>query len=468
MSNSRSRITRSRRLPSLVVALAAAWVSPALAADGLAADADVQAVWADPSFQKAFLGTYGINADIEPRATPAELKVFEKIRPLMESDRAKARELLLKAMKPESTAMFDFTLGNMAFQDENYEEALTRFQSATEKFPSFRRAWRNAGLIHARNGTYDEAIRAFTEMIKLGGGDAYSYGLLGFAYAAKLDYQAAEVAYRNALLLDPKNNEWRLGLTRCVFKQAKYQDAATLLDGLIQQYPEKPEFWLLQAQTYLGMKQPLKAAENLEALDLLKASSTDSLYTLGDIYLSESLNSLAVRAYKKAIDAKADQPVGRAIKAAEQLAVRGATNEATELTRHVHAAWESRMEEGDRRTLLKLEARLAMASGDGGAEAAKVLEQIVEIDPLDGEALMLLGQHYARQEDGDRAILYFERAARIESFEANAKLRIAKVLVDGGRYKDAIPYLKRAQEIRPRDDVARLLEQVERSARSRS
>lgn len=109
-----------------------------------------------------------------------------------------------------------------------------------------------------------------------------------------------------------------------------------------------------------------------------------------------------------------------------------------------------------------------MAGGSGTAEAAKVLEQIVEMDPLDGEALMLLGQHYAKESDTDRAILYFERAARIDSFEANAKLRMAKVMIDAGRYKEAIPVLKRAQEIKPREDVARLLEQVERIARSRA
>lgn len=35
------------------------------------------------------------------------------------------------------------------------------------------------------------------------------------------------------------------------------------------------------------------------------------------------------------------------------------------------------------------------------------------------------------------------------------------------RYAEAVPLLKRAQEINPRDDVARYLEQVERIARAR-
>jgi cytochrome c-type biogenesis protein CcmH/NrfG len=56
-------------------------------------------------------------------------------------------------------------------------------------------------------GSHDEAIAVFTKMVELGGGDGYSYGLLGFAYASKQDYQPAEAAYSNALLLQPDNAE---------------------------------------------------------------------------------------------------------------------------------------------------------------------------------------------------------------------------------------------------------------------
>ncbi len=134
-------------------------------------------------------------------------------------------------------------------------DALACYLTAVQKFPGFRRAWRNLGLIYVRDGKYDDAISAFTRMIKLGGSDPlFLRTSLGFAYAAKQDYQAAEAAYRNALLLQPENTEWRLGITRCVFKQQKYEDAITLLEGLIERYPDKPDFWLLQAQSYLGLK----------------------------------------------------------------------------------------------------------------------------------------------------------------------------------------------------------------------
>jgi Flp pilus assembly protein TadD len=123
------------------------------------------------------------------------------------------------------------------------------------------------------------------------------------------------------------------------------------------------------------------------------------------------------------------------------------------------------MADDERRRLLRLEARAAVAEGDAG-EAVKALEEAVALDPLDGDALLLLGQHHARAGDADRALIYYERAASLEAFEATAKVRQAQVLVGQARYHEALPLLRRAQEIRPQEEVARYLEQVERAART--
>lgn len=441
----------------------------AIAAVARAADGtDVQSIWNDPVFQKQFIGSYGINAEVEPWVTPEELKLWDKVRPLLAASKfAEAEAALKKGMKPDCSAMLDFNLGNIHFQADNMTAALEDYTKATGKFPSFRRAWRNVGLINARNGEFDKAIDAFTKMIKLGGGDEYSYGLLGYAYASKLDFQAAEAAYRNALLLQPENTEWRLGLTRCVFRQSKFQDAAALLDVLIERNPEKIEYWLLQAQTFIGMKQPLKAAQDLEAVDLQGKSTVDSLHTLGDIYLSESLMELAANAYERAIAIDPKQPAARPVRAAEILAAKGALREARAVASRTRAALGESLGDADRRKLLKLEARLSMAEGKGDGEAVAALEEIIRLDPLDGDALLLLGQHYAKDNQPDKAIFHYERAESIEAFEANARIRHAQVLITLSRYDEALKLLRRAQEIRPREDIARYIEQVERIAKSK-
>jgi tetratricopeptide (TPR) repeat protein len=147
------------------------------------------------------------------------------------------------------------------------------------------------------------------------------------------------------------------------------------------------------------------------------------------------------------------------------LASRGATDQAMLVTKQIHKSLDQNMPSADQRTLLKLEARLTMAGGNSNAQTAKVLEEIVSLDPLDGEALMLLGQHYSRENEPEKAMIYYERASSIDAFEANAKLRLAQLLVGLRRYADAVPLLRRVQELKPREDVARYLDQVERVAR---
>ncbi|MCU0231013.1 MAG: tetratricopeptide repeat protein [Acidobacteria bacterium] len=440
-------------------------VSAATAANP-AEGAEIDRIWADPEFRKAFVGSYGIHPDIEPKLNPEERTLLEKIYPLMSSDSAAAKkELEAAAAKPDSSALFEYILGNMAFQQDQTEEAAARYAAAVEEYPSFRRAWKNLGLTQVRQGKYEDSIRSFTRMIELGGGDAISYGLLGYAFTSKGDFLAAEMAYRNALLLDPQNTDWRLGLARSVVKQEKYEEAAALLHVLIERFPDRPEFWLLQANAYLGMKQPLRAAENLEVVERMGKASPDTLNLLGDLYVNEAKLDLAARAYSRALQADPGQNPARAVRNVEVLAARGGMTEAQGLAANVRSIYYGRLPDEDTQKLLKLEARIAVADGNGG-EAVLILEEVVAKNPLDGDALMLLGQHYARSGEPEKALVYFERAGNLEAYEASAKLRQAQVLVGQGKYQEALPLLRRSQEIKPSDDVARYLEQVERLVRT--
>ena len=219
------------------------------------------------------------------------------------------------------------------------------------------------------------------------------------------------------------------------------------------------------ANAFIGLDEPMMAAENFEIVQRMGKSSIQSLNTLGDIYVNENLWDLAVRAYRLAAELDTSQTVQQPLRRVEVLAQRGALEQSKELLAHVKELYGDRIDPEDRKKLLKLEARLAVAEGTGG-EAVGVLEEIVTIDPLDGEALILLGQHYARVDEIERAIFYYERAESIGDYEAEAKVRHAQLLVTQARYEEALPLLKRAQELEPREDVAGYVEQVERAARA--
>lgn len=424
-------------------------------------------LWQDDSFQKSFVGSYGFNAEIEPRVTTVEREQLqEKLYPLLSGPADVAIETIEKLMTPDSSAVFDFTLGNLHYQEGRLDDAAAHYETAIAKFPSFRRAHKNLGLIYVRNGRFEEALGSLSRVIQLGGNEGLVYGLLGYAYSQTEKYVSAESAYRNAVLLEPGTLDWKLGLTHSVIRQNKHNEAIGLLDELIGQYPDRADFWMLQANAYIGLGQPMKAAGNFEIVHRMGKATFAGLQTLGDIYTNEGLWDLAERAYGQALDLDTDRSIDRPLRFVEALSQRGATENAGRLMARVKSSYGDTLDDADRKKLLKLEARMAVAEGTGG-EALTVLQEIVALDPLDGEALLLLGQHHARIDEPDQAIFYYERAENLDGFEAEAKIRHGQLLVSMARYTEAVPLLKRAQEMRPSEELERYLDQVERLARSK-
>lgn len=426
------------------------------------------AIWNDPAFKKQFIESYIAETDIEPRLTVEERDQMQKILGLISSDKMdEAVKLLEKSRNDASSAVFDFTLANIFFQKEDLEQAADIYQAAVKKYPKFRRAWRNLGLIYVRQSQWAQALPALTRVVELGGGDAVTYGLLGFAYSSVDNNLPAESAYRMAILLDPATMDWKMGLARSLFKQQRYAEAVVLCGQLINDHPDQADLWLLQANAYIGLNQPVKAAENYEFVDRLGKSTVESLNMLADIYTNEELFEMAVNAYIRAMEKNPHGKVERAIRAAKVLTARGALKETKRLIENINRIYGTQLGNDDKKDLLKLRARLAVAEGSGDAEEAKLLEQIVALDPLDGEALILLGQQSNRAGNMEKAIFYFERAESLEKYEADAKVRHAQVLIGKGKYDEALPLLRRAQTLKPRDDVQKYLEQVERIAKAR-
>jgi tetratricopeptide (TPR) repeat protein len=429
--------------------------------------AAVMQIFADPDFRKRAIENFNISSDLEPKLPATEKEAFTKIADLAATDVVKAYFELKSMVTADSSAVFDFTLGSIAYQLNRPNEAAKYLESATRKFPNYLRAYKNLGLIQLQQGRTDDAIRSLTRSIELGGGDGNTFGLLGTAYVSKENFVSAEGAFRNALLLQPTTPEWKLGLARCIFRQNKYAEAVSLMNDLIERQPDKPEFWLLLASAHLGLKEPIAAATCYEMIDRLGKSTPDTLTSLADIYIQESNYPLAVETYLRALDLKPGQKIDRPLRAAEVLNGKGAPAEAGILLEKLKIYAGNNIDADKKKKMLKLEAKIASAQGKT-AESAAVLEQILKEDPLDGDALLLLGQHYAKSNQPEKAIFLFERAEGMEQFEADAKVRHAQVLVTAGKYDEAVPLLKRAQEIKARDSIARYLEQIERLLKTRS
>ena len=424
-------------------------------------------LWNSKQFKQQFAESYLAVTDVEPRITSIERDDLIKVQELIGEDKVdEAARLLEKSRGEASSATFDYMLGNIYMQQDKLDEAVAAFEVAVGKFAKFRRAHRNLGLIHVQRGDFDKALAPLTRSIELGDTESLTYGLLGFAYSSVDNNLAAESAYRQAVLLDPATMDWKMGLARSLFKQERYEEAVSLCAALIESAPDRAELWLLQANAYVGAKQPLKAVENYEFVDRLGKSTVDSLNMLGDIYVNEELYEMAVAAYIRAMEKNPDRNADRPLRACKVLVTRGALAETKTLIERIEQLHGASIGEVDKKALLRLRSRIAVAEGNGDEEV-RVLEEIVALDPLDGEALILLGQNAARANKPEKAVFYYERAESLEKFEADAKVRHAQLLVSQAKYTDALPLLRRAQELDPRDDIQKYLDQVERVAKSR-
>ena len=432
----------------------------------LPATHELASIWNDPEFARRLVGSYGFASDAEPRMQPDEQVVYrEKVVPaLTNSDPQKVISTLKGLVKPSASAVFDFTLGNVYFQNEDLTNAVKHFEAALAKFPDYRRAQKNLGFALVRDGKYDAAIKPLARTVSLGGGDGKVFGLLGFAYMSQGRYASAEAAYGQALVFEPENMDFRLGAVKCAVATGNYDHALSLLKELLKLYPDRENLWTLEANIYIQKEQPAKAAISLEMLRRLGKATAQSLFLLGDLYMSQEARDLALTTYLEAIEKDNGQNPAKALRAAQILVSRGAWDEARQLFKKTRGS-SVKLSDPDESKLLKLESKVAMSTG-AGADAIKVLEQIIERNPLDGEALLLAGDYYAKNEQRERAQFRYDTASKLPGFEADAFVKNAQLLVQTKKYAQAAELLHKAQKVKPRDNVQRYLEKVEQLART--
>jgi tetratricopeptide (TPR) repeat protein len=464
-------------------------------------------VFNSPEFKRQMALSMLAETDIEPRMTGPEREAMIQIIELIQDGNTdKALRIIDEHRGEAASAVFDFTRGNIYFQREAQitgddrtqvdqrqamlHEAVAAYRVAVRKYPKYRRAWWSLGRIYVRESRWAEAAPALSKVIELGGGDPITYGLLGFCYSSLDKPVSAESAYRQAILLDPTERDWKMGLARAFFQQRRFADVAALTGAMLDENPDQVDLWLLQASAYLQMGQPLSAAENYQFVEAMGKAEPGHVNNLGDIYINQGLYELAVDAYLRAIDMDpaAAEP-NRVVRAAKVLTARGELDQAERLILRIEQDLGGKLSEADQIDLLRMQARIAVANKNADREA-EILDEILKRDPMDGQALLLLGRYHHRQAKplrGDLAAIdeqadpdkaesvrdalkeaegrseyYFQRAEQIEEFAADALVALGQLRVDQRQVRAAIELFERAQQLKPREDIRKYIAQLER------
>jgi len=420
-------------------------------------------MWNDANFVKTFTASYGVLAQYEPEISDAEKDALRSLLNVIKNNPRGAISALEQQIKPNSSAAFNFILGNLYFQEGNLNKAAQSYRKAVRKYPNFRRAHKNLGLVLVQNGQLKAAIPALSKALELGDVDGRSYGLLGYSYLTEQLYYPAEAAYRQAILMQPQVRDWKLGLARCLVETEDFKGAVALFDTLIKQEPDNADFWLLQANAYIGLEETLAAAQNIEVVRRMGKGGVTSLTMLGDIYMNNQHPELALSAYLDALKHSEKQSPRSLIRAAKLFTQTGSPQQAKTLIAQLRTQVANLSQEDDL-SLLTLEAKIARAEGDD-SKAYETLNQIVERDALNGDALIELGNYYAEQGDLGRAVNRYEQAQMIAEYERPALIAHSQALIRNKNYKEAIVLLRRAQGLEDERFLADYIERIERAAR---
>lgn len=422
--------------------------------------------WNQPHITKSFADSYAALEKLEPDLAEEEQIALKAIITQLQLDNNKEAALRAVldalALNPDATAAFDFIAANFYAEKGELKDAIKYYDSAAKKHPSFLRAIKNGAIMKVKEGKFEAALKDFTKAIELGAKDTTTMGLLGLCYVNTNKFFSAETAYREAIVLDPNIRDWQLGLAKALLQQRKYQDGIAVLEQMLEEDPENDILWSSAANAYLGLEEAETAVAIQEIVDRLGKATPDTLIFMGNIYMSRSLNDLALSYFQRAIkmDPKQDPDVYVAV--AETMTARGTYDQAKAVISDIKTTFAQKLSDENKLGILRLQAQIGLATG-AGEKVIPILEQLVEQDPMDGQALLLLAEFYSNKGTTDgysRADLYFDRATKVRKWEARALISWARSYVSRSRYGKAIPLLERVQVIDPQDHIGRYLDQV--------
>lgn len=461
-----------------------------LAAAALPAAAEIKAssiLYRDPQFVKEFVGSYGILSDVEPKVSAEEQALLGKVQELFGKNQFIAAEqeivrFIKEIEKPtdpkkqpgEISATMVFVLGNLYFASDRTDEARRAFLEAIRRFPRFRRAHTNLGYLYISKNQLTEALPILQKAVELGESSPRVYGMLGYCYLQEKNALAAENAYRQAYLLDPKNRDWKVGLTQSLMLQEKLAEASSMFDTLIAENPEDRQLWLQQANALIGLDRKMDAAVNLEVLRLKGIANESELTLLGNIYMEQGEAQLALFAYLEAIEKAPKLDVARALKSARILNDYGYPEKAAAFVDKV--AKTGKLTSKEQLDLDLVRVKIAQTAGDND-QVGTLLRDLFARDSANPEIRLELAKHYdnlakngtdeaKRAADLGEAKNYYKFALESPTVAYQANLGLGQLFVREKQYTDSLAYIERALSLKTGDksSLEQYLSRVRRAA----
>ncbi len=174
---------------------------------------------------------------------------------------------------PDSPRLW-FALGLAHFKNDRDEESERALRHALELDPKFAPAIAYLGMIRAKAGASDEAIKLYDDALKLDPSLGVVHYLVAEALLTKTDTDAPriETSLRRAIEMDPNFVAARLSLARVFMRTSRWSEAVTELEKAVALDPTVAEAYYQLGRAYGRLKRAEDAKSAIATFERLSAN----------------------------------------------------------------------------------------------------------------------------------------------------------------------------------------------------
>ena len=394
----------------------------------------------------------------EPEVTEEEAKLLDKIS--SEKEHLKKIDLIKKAIKKDSSPALDFALGVSYQRTKEFNKAIKVYQNALKKKSNFYRARYNLAQVYIDIRAFEKAV---PQLIKLkhSGYDHKQYleKALAWSYYHLKKYDAAEIAFKQAILVEPDDKELKYALVNIYQNQSRYDDAEKLANLLLKKDLQNKQLWQLKIAASHKQNKDSVLVE-MEMARRLNALPAHLENFLADQYSNQGMPDLAINIYKKKLDSK-EPPIDRYIQMMKSFNFAGLQAEAKTAYEQLKA----------KESLLNAEQKfdLAMFYGstlDSEDKAFEYYKKLIVQYPLKTDLLLKSAELAEKKKEDLLAEQYYERIIRHNdkkdrlNNKLKALMKLSQLHVKNENYQKAVTLLETAIQIEDKAYIRSYLEQV--------
>jgi tetratricopeptide (TPR) repeat protein len=331
-----------------------------------------------------------------------------------------------------------YVVGMSYFELERYVPAEAALKAALVPLPDYLRVHEALGALYIRTERYAEARVHLTRAAELGLNTAGLHASLGYLNRQAENWWGAASAFQQALAIKHDERNWQTGLLHALNETQQYAAGLALVEQMLQAEPNDPDLWLYRAHMALNSDQRASALTSLETALRLGDDSVANKQVAAALHLERGSLARAVELLKSASAEDLDFAFMD-----QALTWLGYADEWDYFRELLAAADVRRASLDELQRSLLLTRRSTLQLHDGNRRAAiTTLQEALELDASNAEALMTLGQAYHDDRDYNRAELMLQRASAFELYRENALISLAQLAIDQQDFERALALLR--------------------------